>query len=576
MRTSASRLLLGLLGLALARPAQAEIWYGGQLGFGLDQRNQWSAASDSSSRSLWFLGGVNLGASFFAPGTLTLGGTADYRGYRSSEGPASDGFDYNLRLNALDRTPVHLAGAISGQTIDFTNDSSRVRTGTTRADGASASTSLVFADLPVLSATFSNTTLTNRTTGAAPIKSETSALNLEASQVIDWANYRLTYDSTWASGDYAETNYRNHFVTFGTLAHLSPNVTASVNANYFLRLPTLSSALDPRIDTQNVSSLLQWGNVKETSGGCGYNYSSSLFEVPGERPRESIVHTVTAYGDRQLDPELGVTLNAGATAAQTRANGAEERATSEQVATAVRWARQWAQYQTSTSMGGGVGAFQPQTGANSVAWNVNASGGASRMISTWQVGSTLLASYDSNTGASAGKRFRLLGSATAVGAPFGWSFSSLLNLGYSHADSPTFGSRRTIDTRFTAQALRGGFALTVDAGLTDDLSDLLVPGAMPVASVAPVAFNSQSRYAMITATVSTIRQLYLSLTARHLEYTSPGRITQWETGGTLSASYLLGAFQFALSESLTTGGSGSGTSATQSLLLLTATRTFGR
>ena len=105
---------------------------------------------------------------------------------------------------------------------------------------------------------------------------------------------------------------------------------------------------------------------------------------------------------------------------------------------------------------------------------------------------------------------------------------------------------------------------------------MVMPIPYQAVKLAPVSFNTQSRYALLTATIPTVRSLFLSLTARHLEYTSPGRATQWETGATLSASYALGAFQLSLSDSINTGGSGASASATQNLLFFSVTRSFGR
>jgi hypothetical protein len=580
MRTTSARLLLGLLGLlglGLARPTPAEVWYGGQLGFSFDQRNQWYPGADSSFRSYWFTGGAYLGASFFSPGTLSLSGSADYRGYRAVGGSSSDGLNYGLRLNALERTPVHLAASINRETVDFASDSSRTRTGTTRQESVAGSAALVFDGLPSLSATAWNTTFSNQAVGSPAVKSDTTGMNMEAAQTVDWANYRLNYNTAWSSGDYAETNYQNHFFAFRTLAHPSTDVTASVDANYFLRLPTLSSALNPRIDTQTLTTWLQVGGpLGTTTGGGGYSYSSSLFEVPGEQPRESIAHSLNAYADRQLNAEWAVNVDAGASASETRASGLDQRATGEQVSATFRWARQVDRLALNGTVGAGLGAIQLASGPDPVAWNVNASGGVSRPVSTWLVSSYLIASYDSNTGAAAGRRLRLLGNATANGSPFGWTLDSLLNLGYAFTDSPTFGSKRTVNSRLTVQARRGGLLLSLDAGLTDDLSDVLVPVSGPSLGTAPGTYNTQSRYVLATATIPTFQSLFLSLTARHLEFTSPGRPTQWESGGTLTASYVIGAIQFSLLDSVTTGGGGAGNTGTQNLLFFSVTRSFGR
>ncbi len=579
MRNCSPRRLLPatLLALLLAAPAaRAEVTYGGNLGLTLTQQDTWGAGASSSSRIVWFTGGLRLDASLFSPGTLTLGAWGDYKGYRASGGSASDGLNYGLRLGALGRTPLRLGAEASRSTTEFTSDSSNLRTGSTRVDSASASAALVQPDLPFLSATVRNSAIVNRSLGNAPVRSDSTTLALEAAQSVDSANYRLTYDTGWASGDYAESNYRNHLVTFQSMMNVSAEVTAKVDATYFLRSPTLASALNPRIDTQTVTSWFRWYGGAASSGGGGYTYSSALFEVPGEPVRESIAHAVNAYGSRQLNDELGLDLTAGATSAQTRASGVTVQSTGEQVSSGLRWARQGLLYRTSASLAAGVGGFQAQGGESSVAWNVAAGAGASRPVSTWQLATSLNASYDSNTGANAGSRARVLGTVTASGEPLGWSVTNLLNLGWAHTDSPYFGARRVIDARLVSQAFRGGYVFQFNAGLTDDLSEVLVPGAAPVTSLVPVDFNTQSRYAILSATVPTIRRLSLSVVGRHVSFTAPGRGTQWESGVTVSVGYVVGAFSISLYDQVTTGGSSSGAAGTQNLLFLSITRSFGR
>jgi hypothetical protein len=224
----------------------------------------------------------------------------------------------------------------------------------------------------------------------------------------------------------------------------------------------------------------------------------------------------------------------------------------------------------------GIGAYQPHGAANTTAWNAGVGGGISRSVSTWLLAGSLNGSYDSNTGASAGTRRRFLGVATASGDPYGWSLVNMLNLGFAVTDSPSFGSRRVIDARLSTQARRAGYTLQLNAGLTDDLSEALAPGSPPVGSVAPVDFNTQSRFVILSATMPTGGPLALSLTGRYVSFTSPGRGTQWESGAVLTASYAIGAFQLSLYDQLTQGGSATTSTGTQNLLFLSIARSFGR
>jgi hypothetical protein len=568
--------LLGLALLAVAPAVGAEVNWGGTLGLSLTQNNGWSRTASSSDTIGYLTGALHLDASFFAPGTLSLGAWADYRGYRASGGAGADGFNYGARLNALDQTPVRLAASVMRSTVDFTSDSSRVRTGTTRVDAVSATASLVDPAYPYVSAAVRNSNASNRVAGSAAVESDSTALNLEVGQGVDSANYRLSYETSWANGDYAESNYDSHLVNFRTAANLAANFLARVDATYYLRLPTLVSTFNPRIDNQSVTSWLQWGGTAEASGGGGYNYSSSLFEVPGEPVRESIAHTLNAYGSRQLTPEVALDVNAGAAATQTRVDALEQSATGEQLSATVRWARPEQGYRASSYLTGGVGALQPASGPGSVAWSVGTGGGLTFPVTTWWVTTGLNLSYEANTDASAGYRGRVMGVATAAGTPLGWDFNSQLNVGYVIFDSPAFGARRSLDASLLAIARRAAFTYQFNAGVTDSLAEVLVPGSAPAVTLAPADYNTQSRYAILSATIPTIRNLSLNVLGRYLSFTSPGRGTQWETGATLSVAYAIGAFQLTLYDTLTTGGSQATSNGTQNLLFLSLSRSFGR
>jgi hypothetical protein len=579
MMMTALRFLAGTALLALltaARPVPAGVSWGGNLGLSLLRSDQWSDSTSTGRTQYWFTGELHLDGSLFTPGTLDLHGSASYLGYRAAGGAASDALNYRLQLNALAQTPVSLGASLMRSTTDFTADSSSGRVGSTRVDGISGTAAFHLPDEPFISATVSNTTTTNRTIGTAPVKSGATMLTAEASQSVDWLNYSLTYDTNWSSGDYAETNYRSHVAALRTQAQLATNVTAQVAATYFLRLPTLTSALNPRMDFQNVSTWLQWSDYPDMAGGGGYTYSDSLVEVPGEPVRQAISHSLAAYGSRQLDADVGVDLNAAASTSLTRANGVESSATGEQVGAGIRWSRQFAPYAALATLSGNVGQYQPSAGASAGSWNVAASANLSRPLETWTINGGLSGSYDQNTGASAGNRTRAMATFTATGVPLGWSVSNLLSCGYSRTESPAFGQARSLNLRLDSQAQRGGYSLALNAGVVDDLAEPLVPGSPPTGVVVPVQFNTQSRYAMVNATIPTVARLFLSLGGRYVSVSSPGRASQWETGLLVTASYYFGAFQFSLYDSLTTGGTDAGSGGTQNLLFFSVSRSFGR
>jgi hypothetical protein len=569
------RLLAGLALLALARPAPADVRWGGDLGLSMNRRDEWGAGRHLGATSWWFAGALRLDASFFTPGTLDLGASASYLGYRAVGGNASDGLNYQLRVGALARSPISLAASAGRSTVDFTADTSGSRVGTTRVDSVSGGATWHASDTPYLSTAVRHTATVNRPAGGVAVRSDTTSLDAEASQSLEALNYSIAYGTGWSSGDYAETNYRNHRASIRAQAELATNVTTQVMATYDLRLPTLVSPLNPRLDSQTLSSWLQW-SAAGASGGGGYSYASALFEAPGEPLRQFVSHAVSGYGSMPLGRGLSLDLNAGGSATLTRVDTTQARATGEQAGVGLRWAGQLGEYAAQSALSGSGGLFQPSEGPGSSAWGIAAGASASRPLGTWYGSLGLSGAFDRNTGASAGDRTRLLASLGTSGTPRGWTLSSMLTGSYSRARSPSFGAARQVNTRLDLQAGRSGYNLGLNLGSTDDLSELLVPGGVPAGALVPLQFNTRSRFAMASATVPTFQQLYLSFLARYVTVASPGRPDQWESGFSVSAGYAIGAFQLTLYDQVSTGGSGVASSGTQNLVFLSISRSFGR
>lgn len=576
MRTSTLRVLLGLALLLAARPTLAGVSYGGNLGLSLSRSDQWGANDRSGNTLWWFSGGLHLDASFFTRGTLDIGAAASYLGYRAVGGSASDALNYTLQLSALARTPVNLSASAGRTTVDFTSDRNSGRVGSTVADSLGGTAILNVASYPFLAANVRNSSTTNRSVGAPEVRTNVTTLAAEASQSLQSLNYTLSYGTGWSSGDYAETNYQDHGAGLRAQAQLAYNVTTQVTATYNLREPTLTSPLNPRLDNQTLSTWLQWAASSDTSGGGGYSYANSLFEAPGSPLRQSISHSLNAYGSHRLSEEYAFDLSAGAAAAQTRLGATEEQGTGEQVGGGVRWGRQLAQYAALATLSANLGLYQPAGAPSATTWGVGASFNASRPLDTWYGSAGLSGSRDENSGASAGSRTRLYGVLSASGSPLGWSLTSLLSGGFSRSESPAFGKTDQSNVRLEVQANRGGYNLGLNAGLTDDLSELLVLGGPPASPLIPVDFNTQTRFAVATATVPAVPRLFLTFVGRHVSISAPGRSDQWETGFSVTAAYHLGAFSLSLHDQVTIAGSSSGSSGTQNVLFLSLSRSFGR
>jgi hypothetical protein len=579
MRTTSPRLLLpaALLALLLAAPSTwADVAFGGNLGLSLTRSDQWGGPSHDSSSIYQFTGSLHLDASLFAPGTLDLGGSASYLGYRATGGTAGDALNYQLRLSALARFPVHFSGSASRDTYEFTSSTNQARIGNIAVDGRVGTVVVSPEGLPILQATVTNITSTSSFTGTAPVTTDMTGVAAAITQTVEALNYSLSYQTNRSAGDYAETNYLFHSASLAASAELAPNLSAQVTANYNLREPTLVARTNPRIDNQSLQAMVRWSEASETSAGGSYQYASSIFEAPESAIRQSLSHSLSAYWAHRLSAEWSFDVGGGAALGETGLGASSQRSTGEQVSSAVRWSRFDGGTTLGASLSGSLGLIQPGGAPNGTSWSVAASGDLSRPIGTWVGNASLGATHDENSGASSGTRNRVYANLSANGLPLGWSFHGLLSSTYSLVDSPAFGSSRALNTRLDSQVTRAGITLGLAAGITDDLSEALTPGAPPTSPLIPVSYNTQSRYATALASLQAFSRVYLTFIARHISYTSSGRDTQWENGLSVQASYNLGAFQFSLFDVVTNGGSGTSSSGTQNVLFFSVTRSFGR
>jgi hypothetical protein len=581
MRTSTLPALRGtalLALLVLAGPARAAGFsWGADLGFTYNQLGNWGADGKYSASSAYSLmGGLALNYSPFAPGLLDLGASAAYLGTRTDYGSASDGFIYNLRLSALRNTPVSVGASAFRSNTDFTAGRDYNQVGNVRVDGLTANALVNFADYPILQANWLNTVTRTTPIGAAPISSDTTSVGASASQSVDSLNYTLTYQTGWGSGDYAETNYRNHNAQLYAFSQLATNVSFQASANYSLRLPTVESAINPRIDNQNFSSIFQWLTPEGASTSIAYSYADGLFEAPGSPIRQATSHAAAVSTARPWTKELFYDLGATATASLNRAGAADEQATGELLNGGLHFSRIKPDSSLVATLTGTLGGYQQTGGADATAWGLGASFNFSRPIDTWGLSAGLSAAHNQNAGAASGRQDFLSGLASASGSPFGWYFSSMLTAGYSYSTSPTFGTAHRTFTRLEAHADRGGYDFAFDAAINDDLSQILVPGTAPTAGLVPVDFNTKNQYATLVATVPAIGRLSMSFMGRTLRVSSPGRPTTWEAGLSVSANYSLGAFRLSLYDMLTTGGSVGYASSTQNAVFFAVSRHFGR
>jgi hypothetical protein len=581
MRTSTLRALRGtalLLLLALAGPARAGSFsWGADLGFVWNQQSSWAPDGKYFGTSNYsLLAGAALHYVPFVPGLLEVGLSAGYMGARSDYGVASDGLNYSLRVAALRNTPLSLGYTAFRSTTDFTASRDVSQTGSVKVEGMAANAMLALTDYPILQANWLNSKSTSRPLGSAPVSTDTTNVGAGITQSNDSLNYTLGYQTSWASGDYAETNYDNHAAQLYAFTQLATNVSLQAAAYYNLRLPTLVSPLDPRLDNQGFSSAFQWGTPGTDSNSVSYSYNDGLFDAPGSPIRQATSHAVSFGTTRPWNKEFFYDLGASGSATLNRAGTSEVSATSEEVNGGLHYSRTREDASLLAALTGGFGAYQSDAGVTGRSWSLGASFNYSRPVESWNISAGLNGYHGVDSGASQGTNDYLAAVASASGSPFGWTFSSALTGGYSHTNSSVFGATSRASARLEVRANRAGYDLTLDAAINNDLSQVLVLGSAPAAGLVPVEFNSKNQYATLTVLVPAVGNLYMSFMGRTRQISAPGRPTLWEAGASASVNYNLGAFRFSLYDLLTTGGSVGYAASTQNLLFFSVSRHFGR
>ncbi len=587
-----SRTLRTALALALAAAAssaRAGLTASGDAGLSFDRFDAWSSGGHQGTSSWFFNGDLTLDAALFDPGDLDVTGTGSYQGYRTAlGGPASDGFNYQLSATALANTPFDLGASVARQTIDFTSSQSAGQTGSSRVDVVAANAGVHEAGLPAVEARFQNQEIVNRSLGLAPARTNLSILDAHAGQAVDGLNYSIDYQTDWSGGDYAETNFRNHLVTIQTGIQLDPTLQAVGAVGYYLRQPTLESPFDPRIENASTSATLLWAPSTTTNASLAYVYSDVLFQTPGSPYRQSIAQTLALNVVEQLAD--GWAYNLGATGADgiDRLGTTSGSSSSESLGGGLTWNRTLSGTAYTAMVSGAAGLYQPEGGASASAggasgsYSTSASFGASRPLGTWNGTATLNVTYGNDIYASAGSQLLYGLSLGANGYPLGWIFNGILNSSIARLQSPVFGTTENRNLVLNANALRNGWALSVNGGYTDNIASVLVPAAATgtgtgtAATVIPSVFNTETSFAMLAVTAPVVASVSLTANGRYIQTASPGQPTTWERDLGLAVGYTYGAFNLSLYDQLTNGGVAGGAGGNVNLLMVSVSRSFGR
>lgn len=559
---------------ALTRPAAAAVAVYGSVGAGYVLSSRWSETGDSESSLLDFNADLNVHSPLF-PGLLDFDGNAHYlgaRGYGDSPG-RSDAWGYRLTLSAMRESdhPVQLSA--SRDYTEFSAGGSQ--TGTTVTTAYTAAADLHPMTAPGLTAVLRRVETENRSFGSPVGRFETTGLTLLAYQSVPDLWYRLQYDTSWNSGTFAESNYAGHDVVASAEMAVTPSVSLQMSGAYSLRGPTTASPLNPRYDGQSLAAGVAWTSSATSSAGFAYSYGNSVTTVVGETPRSVSSHSLSASHSRHLGEGWTVSGGASANASEIEAPGGRQHSTGESLSASANWTRAYGKLSLRFSGSASAGGVQSPGRAAQGAWGGGLSGGAGTSFGSWSASGSYAASYGSNLGGFGSSSFTQSLSFGAAGPSILRGFlTANLTLSSRRSDREILGTTGGRSINLHATSTWGVTHLTLQAALSDGLSQALKGSVAGDGLFLPLDYNTHSRSVSLQASTATRSALTVSGIARYLEIESPGQGTRWETALGVRLGYPLGAFTFHLEDTLSNTGGPNG-SATGNVVFVRVTRGFG-
>ncbi len=552
----------------------------GQLGGSWSRRT----SSGQPDTGLWNLAGqLSLAMEPFEPGAASLFATGRYGTAEGTTGTSSaqtQNWSGALNASAFGLTAFPASVSASRAWTDLSSDYTQGRTGTTVSTTVGAAVQAVgtYAGLPTLRLSASRSTMENTAVDATATTSTQYALSSAVGQSVGAFTYQFQWDMGWNAGTLDASNYKSHSL-YGTVdMTLADGVHASVNAQYFLRLPTLTSPLNPREDTETVTSQVSASLSPTLSNVTVYGYQQAAVEIPDAPLLQQLAHTLSSSLVWTPHPSWNLSAGVSGSASDATTATGRLRAYGEAVNTNASWNGRWAETTLTLRASGSVGGLQTDT-QSTRAWGSGGGVTLSRGLGSALHGSfSYSADYRDNLNA-----IEATSLSQRVNLGVTWRFSGASSLtGNASANaerqqSPVFGTgaNRTYQGDLTLALSR--FTVRGEAGLSDGLSpDLRNPTGDGL--FLPLAYNSHVRYTGATAGLSSGWVTFpVTLTAvfRATDSERPGVARQRQSiaGGELSAR--LGQWNLSAIDRYSWGDTAFGTQGSGNLLYFALTRVFG-
>ncbi len=580
-RWGASALLAAALAALAPASARAYDW-AGRLGLSYDRIETWNGPEYSLVPKLRLDGILAARGSFVDRGVIDWWGNVRYEDYSATYGPANEdsntlGYALNVGILQTPAARASLSGSVSRSRSDYSMDAEAARTtGTSTTNDWSVRGYAGPRGLPGLVAAYSNRDIVNSGLGREETSETWKTLDLSTQVGQSNLNSNIAYQSQWVTGSLPALNFQSQTVNLQTSMSPADGVGSGLNVLYFLRDPTALAATNPRLETTMVTANLGWGHrLAEADGAVQYLYNHSSATDPSLVVRDVMSNTAILQYGRRITPEwrwIGALTGAyqqrriGETVESSNAN--------QTVGLTFDYARTAGGGATGASIGGRIGANEPDHGSTELAYGVNGS-----FRRNWQGASHLYAfnysvSYDQNLAATGGwttmqSLFAELRSATG-----GWfRYSARLQAGGARGGGGTFGdnANRSI-TAYGSVAYRR-VVLDLEVGAIDAVTGAL-QNPISDSLFVPAGYNTRSRYAATTFSWPLAERLGARFLAKYTILSGPSTPDQRE--GLLNPSlwYSFGLWTFSLEDRYTVGGTSSFDHRVNELFVR-ASRSFG-
>jgi hypothetical protein len=550
-------LVVGLI-LTLTSPSRA-VEINGSLGGGYGRTDAWSPATHSDLNEFDWEASLAASGSFFRPGMLQwlIGG--EYRGARTlyfKSTSALDGLAYHGQLSLLTSTVVPVTFKLGRSWTQF-SDNEKAGFGSTLVTTEGGTAALRFAQLPTLRFGVTRTDVENHSFGAGLSKSDTTALDVSASQSLANFQYQLAYDTSWNGGTYDETNYHSHAIDAEASSALNDQVRFHFFDRYYLRDPTRDAATNPRYDDNALGTGVQWRPSSRTTVSFEYGFRHVQVEVAGTPNSEQLEHSLSNSTYRRLTPELSLLGNAAVAYSLERVGPRSLGTVTESAGAGLTWKREiWKWLSLDLSVGGTAGAAERSAQPAAFLWGATWNGGTTARWTSARAGLYYSGSYQSS--ASAGGEAidqRLVAQGEGIaGRAY---LNGQVNLNQTQREDPLLGLFRSRAATASFGATVTRFSSKLSAGLAEGLSDPLRSPDIHSGLLLPASFNTKTRFANLTISTGADKgRLQITGVARTMALETPGRPLQYEHGLGLTATYTIGAFQISLEDQFSVGGAG--------------------